>query len=328
MKGPGDPMEFRSADGIPAGNYQYEPKWDGFRCIASRDGANVDLRSKNGQPLGRYFPELVERCRSLKASKFVLDGEIIMRSNRASFDDLLQRIHPAASRVAILARDTPTVFMAFDLLVDERGNTLTGLALAQRRKQLETFGRRCFGRAPGIKLSPATRSIVIARRWLAHPRASMDGVIAKNLAALYRAGTRDGGMKIKRVRTADCVVGGFRYASAGGGIGSLLLGLYDEEGKLNHVGFTSSFSDEQRRALVKKLKPLIKPPGFTGTAPGGPSRWSTKRTEEWEPLAPKLVVEVAFDRVTNERIRHGARFIRWRPDKAPRRCTMHQLMTS
>jgi len=317
-------MEFRPADKIPAGEWLYEPKWDGFRCIAARDGAKITLTSKNGQPLGRYFPEIVERLLSLKAPRFVLDGEIMMRSTRGTFDDLLQRIHPAVSRVNALAKETPTVLMAFDLLADERAD-LTTLPLADRRKRLEAFARKFFGAAPGLKLSPATTSRAAANKWLAQPRASMDGVIAKNLLSPYRAGTRDGGVKVKRVRTADCVVGGFRYASSGGAIGSLLLGLYDAQGKLNHVGHTSSFSDVERRALVKKLKPLIKPPGFTGTAPGGPSRWSTARTEQWEPLQPKLVVEVAFDRVTNERIRHGATFVRWRPDKAPRKCTMDQL---
>jgi ATP-dependent DNA ligase len=318
-------MEFRSSDTIPAGDWLFEPKWDGFRCIAARDGKKLTLKSKNGQSLGRYFPEIVARLLSIKAVRFVVDGEIMMRSTRGTFDDLLQRIHPAASRVARLAKETPAVLMAFDLLTDERGDSLTKLPLSQRRKRLNAFARRFFGSTPGLKLSPATTNRAAANKWLSQPRASMDGVIAKDLQSPYRAGTRDGGTKIKRVRTADCVVGGFRYTTAGGAIGSLLLGLYDKEGKLNHVGFTSGFSDDERRKLVPKLKKLIKPPGFTGKAPGGPSRWSTKRTDEWKPLDPKLVVEVAFDRVTNKRIRHGARFVRWRPDKSPRTCTMDQL---
>lgn len=318
-------MEFRPADKLPPGDWLFEPKWDGFRCIAARDGKKLTLTSKKGQSLDRYFPEIVDRLLLLKASKFVLDGEIMMRSTRGTFDDLLQRIHPAASRVKTLAKETPTVLMAFDLLAGERGEDLATLALEQRRKRLEAFARKFFGAAPGLKLSPATTSRATANKWLSQPKASMDGVIAKNLHAPYRAGTRDGGIKIKRVRTADCVVGGFRYTTKGGAIGSLLLGLYDKEGKLNHVGFTSGFSDDERRKLVPKLEKLIKPPGFTGKAPGGPSRWSTKRTDEWKPLDPKLVVEVAFDRVTNERIRHGARFIRWRPDKPPRKCTIDQL---
>jgi ATP-dependent DNA ligase len=318
-------MEFRPSDTIPAGEWQFEPKWDGFRCLAGRDGKKVSLISKNGQSLDRYFPEIVDRLLSLKAPRFVLDGEIMMRSTRGTFDDLLQRIHPAASRVKMLAKETPTVLMAFDLLAGERGDDLTELPLEERRKRLNAFARKYFGASPGLKLSPCTASRAMANKWLSHPRASMDGVIAKNPRSPYRAGTRDGGIKIKRVRTADCVVGGFRYTTKGGAIGSLLLGLYDEEGKLNHVGFTSGFTDDERRKLVPKLEKLIKPPGFTGNAPGGPSRWSTKRTDEWKPLDPKLVVEVAFDRVTNERIRHGARFIRWRPDKPPRKCTMDQL---
>ena len=318
-------MEFRPADRLPSGDWQFEPKWDGFRCIAVRDGRAVTLTSKNGQDLGRYFPEIVDHCARLKAARFVLDGEIMMRSSRGSFDDLLQRIHPAASRVRMLAESTPAVVMVFDLLVDEKGEDLTEAPLADRRERLERFAKRYFGSTPGLKLSPATRSHAEGARWLSHPRANMDGVIAKNPAAPYRAGLREGGIKVKRIRTADCVVGGFRYATKGGAIGSLLLGLYDKEGRLHHVGFTSGLSDEERRKLVPKLEHLIKAPGFTGRAPGGPSRWSTRRTEEWKPLDPKLVVEVAFDRVTNDRIRHGARFVRWRPDKNPRSCTMDQL---
>jgi ATP-dependent DNA ligase len=325
MKSPHRPMEFRSADVLPPGDWQFEPKWDGFRCVVARDRGKIELISKAGQPLARYFPEVAQRCLEMKPQRFAIDGEIIMRSARASFDDLLQRIHPAATRVEALARTMPTQLMVFDLLVDDRGKDLTSLPLEQRREKLEGFARAFFGKAAGIALSPATRSRSVANKWLSAPRAAMDGVIAKKIDAPYRPGSREGGVKVKRVRTADCVVGGFRYASKGGVIGSLLLGLYDRQGKLNHVGFTSSFSDRERKALVAKLKPLIKAPGFTGKAPGGPSRWSTSRTEEWEPLAPKLVVEVAFDRVTNDRIRHGARFIRWRPDKAPGQCTLDQL---
>jgi ATP-dependent DNA ligase len=325
-------MEFRPASEIPSGEWQFEPKWDGFRCLVARDGDSVELTSKSGQPLGRYFPDIIQQCRAVRAKRFVVDGEIIMRSGKASFDDLLERIHPAASRVAALAKTMPTVLMVFDLIVDEKGGSLAELPLKSRRPRLESFARKYFGNAVagvhtggGVKLSPATTSRAVALKWLSHPRPAMDGVIAKNLDAPYRPGTREGGIKVKRIRTADCVVGGFRYATKGGVLGSLLLGLYDDKGKLNHIGFTSSFSDAERKALVAKLKPLIKPPGFTGKAPGGPSRWSTRRTEEWEPLQPKLVAEVAFDRVTNDRIRHGARFLRWRPDKSPRSCTMDQL---
>lgn len=326
VRAPDRPMEFRPAHELPTGGeWQFEPKWDGFRAIVVREGKKVTLTSKNGQPLTRYFPEIVERCLQTSANRFVLDGEIIMRSADGSFDDLLQRIHPAASRVRTLAKEMPTVLMVFDLLEDDRGTGLAKATLGVRRQKLESFARRTFGRTAGLKLSPATRSRATAAKWLSHPQPSMDGVVAKQPNVPYYPGTREGGIKIKRIRTADCVVGGFRYATKGGVIGSLLLGLYDKHGKLNHVGFTSSFSDAERRALVNKVKPLVKPPGFTGKAPGGPSRWSTRRTEEWEPLAPKLVVEVAFDRVTNDRIRHGARFVRWRPDKSPKQCTMEQL---
>ena len=319
------PMEFASSAALPTGPWQYEPKWDGFRCLAFRDGDAVELISKKGTRLGRYFPEVVAACRALGAKRFVLDGEIVMRSPSASFDDLLERIHPAATRTAHLARTQPTVLVAFDLLVDPSATNVARLPLKDRRSKLEAFARRYLGRAGGVRLCPATTSRATAQRWLERPGSAMDGVIAKDLRAEYRAGRRDGGMKVKRKRSADCVVGGFRYASKGGAVGSLLLGLYDKGGKLHHVGHTSSFSLTERKALVQKLKPLIKPPGFTGTAPGGPSRWSTDRTDAWEPLAPRLVVEVVFDRVTNDRIRHGARFLRWRPDKPPSRCTMDQL---
>lgn len=318
-------MEFRSSDKIPAGDWLFEPKWDGFRCIVARDGKKLTLTSKKGQSLNRYFPEIIARLLSVKASRFVVDGEIMMRSSNRTFDHLLQRIHPAASRVTMLAKATPATLMVFDFLTDERSGDLMKLPLAYRRKRLNAFARKYFGNAPGLKLSPATTSRTVANTWLSRPNASMDGVIAKDPQSPYRESSREGGIKVKRVRTADCVVGGFRYTSAGGAIGSILLGLYDDEGKLNHVGYTSGFSDDERRKLVPKLKKLIKPPGFTGKAPGGPSRWSTKRTDEWKPLDPKLVVEVAFDRVTNERIRHGATFVRWRLDKPPRKCTLDQL---
>lgn len=321
-----EPMEFGSADTLPSGSWQFEPKWDGFRCLVLRARDRVELMSKNGQPLGRYFPEIVDACRAVSAQHYLLDGEVVARGSSGTFDDLLQRIHPAASRVAVMAREMPTVLLVFDLLGDEHGGEVARLPLKERRRRLVAFARKHFKGTSRLKLSPATTSRAKALQWLEKPAPSMDGVIAKDPEAEYRTGgRRDGGVKVKRVRSADCVVGGFRYSSKGTGIGSLLLGLYDREGKLNHVGFTSSFSDDERVKLVKKLKPLIKPPGFTGKAPGGPNRWSTSRTDEWEPLAPKLVVEVAFDRVTNERIRHGARFLRWRPDKAPRACTMDQL---
>jgi ATP-dependent DNA ligase len=320
-------MEAESVLALPAGPlWQYEPKWDGFRCLAFRDGGTVKIQSKAGKPLGRYFPDVVEDVASLGARRFVLDGEIVIPvDGRLSFDELLLRVHPAESRVRKLVEAHRARLVVFDLLVDERGRSLVGLSLAERRTRLEAFAGRYFPSEGNIELSQASRRVGTAQKWLAGTTGDLDGVVAKRLDLPYRSGERDGMVKVKRRRTADCVVGGYRYASKGGGLGSLLLGLYDEEGRLNHVGFCSSLSAAERRGLTDKLERLRKPPGFTGRAPGGPSRWSTERSAEWEPLAPKLVVEVEYDHVTNERFRHGTRFVRWRPDKAPRQCTMEQL---
>jgi ATP-dependent DNA ligase len=320
-------MEAESVPALPAGPlWQYEPKWDGFRCLAFRDGGTVKIQSKAGKPLGRYFPDVVEDVASLGARRFVLDGEIVIPvDGRLSFDELLLRVHPAESRVRKLVEAHRARLVVFDLLVDERGRSLVGLSLAERRTRLEAFAGRYFPSEGNIELSQASRRVGTAQKWLAGTTGDLDGVVANRLDLPYRSGERDGMVKVKRRRTADCVVGGYRYASKGGGLGSLLLGLYDEEGRLNHVGFCSSLSAAERRGLTDKLERLRKPPGFTGRAPGGPSRWSTERSAEWEPLAPKLVVEVEYDHVTNERFRHGTRFVRWRPDKAPRQCTMEQL---
>ena len=320
------PMEAKSVEEIPTGpQWQYEPKWDGFRCIAFRDGTEVELRSKSGQTLTRYFPELAEALTRLPAKRFVLDGEIVVPVGKAlSFDDLLMRIHPADSRVRKLAAETPASLIVFDLLVDEKGKSLVHLELEERRAALEAFAAKNFAGAPTIELSPATRDESVAQSWL-KGRRGLDGVIAKRIDLPYRTGDRTGMQKIKRMRTADCVVGGFRYASKERVIGSMLLGLYDEEGLLQHVGFTSSFTNAERKALVPKLEKLIGPPGFTGQAPGGPSRWSNARSAEWEPLKPKLVVEVQYDHFSGDRFRHGTKFLRWRPDKAPSQCTMDQV---
>ena len=320
------PMEAKSVEAIPTGKqWQYEPKWDGFRCLAFRDGAVVELRSKSGQSLTRYFPELVESLKALPAKRFVLDGEIVVPAGNAlSFDDLLMRIHPAESRVRKLAAESPASLIVFDLLVDEKGKALVGSALEERRVRLEAFAAKNFAGSGTVLLSPATPDESVARAWL-EGRGGLDGVIAKRVDLPYRSGDRTGMQKIKRLRTADCVVGGFRYASKSRVIGSMLLGLYDEDGFLQHVGFTSSFTDSERKALVPKLEKLIGPPGFTGQAPGGPSRWSDARSAEWEPLKPKLVVEVQYDHFSGGRFRHGTKFLRWRPDKAPRQCTMDQV---
>ena len=327
LRFPYAPMEAESVAALPAGGeWQYEPKWDGFRCLAFRDGDTVRIQSKAGKPLGRYFPDVAESLAALSARRFVLDGELVIPvDGRLSFDELLLRVHPAASRVRTLVEAHRARLVVFDLLVDERGRSLVGLSLAERRGRLEAFAKRYFPRGRAIVLSQASRRLDTARSWLAGGGGDLDGVIAKRLDLPYRSGQRDGMVKVKRRRTADCVVGGFRYASKGGGIGSLLLGLYDDEGLLDHVGFCSSLSATDRRGLKEKLAGLRKPPGFTGRAPGGPSRWSTERSAKWEPLDPRLVVEVEYDHVSNDRFRHGTRFMRWRPDKAPRQCTMEQL---
>lgn len=321
------PMEAQTAEEIPRGkNWQYEPKWDGFRCIVFRDGEKVQLQSKAGQPLARYFPDLVDAFRSLKPKQFVLDGEIVVPDGAAlSFDALLQRIHPAASRVAKLAEETPATFIAFDLLVDEKGKSLVALPLEKRRIALDKFAAKQFSGARKILLSPATRELKVVKRWFDSVGGALDGVIAKKADKPYASGERTGMVKIKQLRTADCVIGGFRYASKGKAIGSILLGLYDKDGLLHHVGFCSGFTAQQKKELVPKLEALIKAPGFTGQAPGGPSRWSTERSAEWKPLATKLVVEVQYDHFTGGRFRHGTKFLRWRPDKAPKQCTMDQL---
>ncbi len=327
LKRPFPPMEAKSVDLIPVGpEWQYEPKWDGFRCLAFRDGDAVSLQSKAGEPLERYFPEMVAALREVKAQQFVLDGEIVIPKGKSlSFDDLLMRIHPAESRVKKLAAETPALLIVFDLLVDEKGTPLVGHPLQERRPRLEAFAARFLAGHPSVRLSPATAEPEDALRWFREARGALDGVIAKRRDMPYRSGDRTGMQKIKQRRTADCVVGGFRYASAGRVIGSLLLGLYDEKGLLHHVGFTSGLAAPERKALVPKLEALVKPPGFTGHAPGGPSRWSTERSSEWQPLQPKLIVEVEYDHVSGGRFRHGTRFVRWRPDKAPRQCTFEQI---
>jgi ATP-dependent DNA ligase len=327
IKPPYPPMEAKLVEEIPRGdNWQYEPKWDGFRCVAFRKGERVLLQSKAGQPLGRYFPEIVAALQNVKPAEFVLDGEIvILQDGHLSFDDLLLRIHPAASRIQKLSKETPATHLLFDLLVDEKGKSLIKEPLRLRRERL---GRlvKSFGKQESIRLSPATLDHATAERWMKELAASgFDGVIAKELDCAYASGNRSAMRKIKRIRTADCVVGGFRYASKGGEVGSLLLGLYDEEGKLNHVGFSSSFAAPERKKLKALLKPYMGGSGFTGHAPGGPSRWSTERSGEWEALNPKLVCEVRYDHFSGGRFRHGTKFLRWRPEKSPRSCTYEQV---
>jgi ATP-dependent DNA ligase len=318
-------MEAATAETLPKGpQWQYEPKWDGFRCLAFRDGDQIELRSKSDQPLTRYFPELATALRDLGAQQFVLDGEIaIQRAGQLSFDDLLMRIHPAESRVRKLAEETPATFYCFDLLVDERGQSLTDKPLAERRSALDRFAERYF--EGSIQLSPATLDDAAAARWLRTGGGPLDGVVAKRLDLAYQSGLRTGMVKIKHLRTTDCVVGGFRYGAHSKLVGSLLLGLYDNEGLLHHVGFCSGLKTAEKPQLTERLEKLIGPPGFTGRAPGGPSRWATERSAEWQPLRPELVVEVQYDHFTGGRFRHGTRLMRWRPDKAPARCVMEQV---
>jgi ATP-dependent DNA ligase len=317
------PMEALLAAELPEGDgWQFEPKWDGFRCLARRDGAEITLTSKSGKPLGRYFPEVIEILAAVKAKRFLLDGELIISLNDAlSFDALQMRLHPAESRVRRLAGETPAELMLFDLL-ELDGTSLTAEPLSKRREALEMFF--AANAVPGLQLSPVTRSRDVALRWLKRSGGALDGVIAKRLELEYRSGER-AMIKVKQQRTADCVVGGFRYAEKKREVGSLLLGLYDDDGLLHHVGFTSAIPAKERPKLTRDLQKLIAPPGFTGNAPGGPSRWNTERTTQWEPLKPELVVEVRYDQVTSRRFRHGTGFLRWRPDKDPRQCTFDQL---
>jgi ATP-dependent DNA ligase len=319
-------MEALSVDTIPLGpDWQYEPKWDGFRCLLFREGDQIELQSKSCKSLSRYFPEVLEAARALAAPRFVLDGELAVPHGEGfSFGALLQRIHPATSRIARLARETPALVVAFDLLADEEG-LLIDRPLRERRQRLEKFARRFFADDGLFRLSPATTQPREAKKWLERVGSALDGIIAKRIDLPYRPGDRSGMQKIKNYRSADCVVGGFRFNEGRRIVGSLLLGLYDQQGLLNHVGFTSSIKQTEKAALTARLIRLVAPPGFTGSKPGGPSRWSTTRSAEWQPLEAKLVVEVGYDHFSGGRFRHGTQLLRWRPDKSPRQCTMDQL---
>ena len=317
------PMEARLADELPSGeDWQYEPKWDGFRCLAFRDGDEVQLQSKSGKPLARYFPDVVDLLRRLEADRFVVDGELIIPvDGKLSFEALQLRLHPAESRVRRLAVETPAQLMLFDLLFHKETDYLQA-PLWRRRQTLELID---LGEARDqVRLSPYTENRETARRWLDEVGTALDGVIAKRRDGAYEPGER-AMIKVKQMRTADCVVGGFRYGTNSREVGSLLLGLYNDRGLLDHVGFTSAIPADEKPALTSRLEKLIGPPGFTGDSPGGPSRWSTERTGEWEPLRHELVVEVRYDHVTGNRFRHGTKFLRWRPDKAPKQCQMDQL---
>jgi len=327
LRPPIEPMASRQAPRIPEGErWLYEPKWDGFRCVAFRSDDDVELQSKSGQSLTRYFPEIVAGLQATAAKRFVIDGELFVESGAGfDFDALLQRIHPAHSRVLQLAKQTPAKFALFDMLVDEKNTPWYDRPLSERRAALETFAAQYF--APGMPLvvSPATRDVTIAQKWFAGDVARLDGVIAKRLDAVYDFGRRDAVVKVKRRYTADCVVGGFRR-SKDGSVASLLLGLYDG-GTLDHVGFVGSMSASERKRASEMLEPIVAPPGFTGVTPGGSSRWRKGAAEsEWFPTKPLVVVEGSFDHVSARRFRHAARLLRWRPDKASRQCTIDQLL--
>jgi ATP-dependent DNA ligase len=318
-------MEAKLVDEIPKdAGWRFEPKWDGFRCLAFRAGDDVELHAKSGKPLGRYFPDVVEMLRALPVDRFVVDGELVIETGgRLDFDALQLRLHPAASRVRKLATEAPAAYVLFDCLMGADGESLVGAPLTERRAALEALFER-FGGSPRLRLSPGATDRDEACGWLMQAGGGLDGVVAKRLDGPYVPGERTM-LKIKRMRTVDCVVGGFRYAQGSRQVGSLLLGLYDDAGRLNHVGFSSTISNAERPALTERLEALSPGEGFTGSAPGGPSRWSNERSTEWVPLRHELVVEVRYDHMTGGRFRHGAKLLRWRPDKAPAQCTYEQL---
>lgn len=316
------PMEAKLAEQLPErDSWRYEPKWDGFRCLAFRAGDEVFLQSKGLKPLNRYFPDVVDMLRGLHAERFILDGELVIPVGKSlSFDALQMRLHPAESRVRKLAAETPAEFILFDCL--DNGVPLHGMPFEDRRAALEAL--HAAEHEPRLLLSPQTRQKQDALAWLDEVGPQLDGVVAKRADLPYLPGER-AMIKVKRMRTADCVVGGFRYGSGSREVASLLLGLFDDAGRLNHVGFTSNLPRDDRGALTRELEALIEPPGFTGDAPGGPSRWSNGRSQEWQPLRWERVAEVRYDHVTAGRFRHGTRFLRWRPDKAPEQCRMDQF---
>lgn len=323
------PMEARHVASLPSGDeWTYEPKWDGFRAIFFRDGNDVFISSRGELPFARYFPELVEAIKTLSARRVILDGEIVVFTpdgRGLDFDALLQRIHPAASRVARLAKETPASFVAFDLLGKDRTDFRPS-PLAKRRERLESVMEKA---RPPLYLSPSTEDRKLATKWLeAFHVQGLDGVVAKRAEAPYRSAEREM-LKVKRERSADCVVLGFRWAKnlENEAVGSLLLGLYGPDGDLIQVGFSSGFTQAARRELVKKLKPYRA--GRSAEPPPGQdmvSRWNREKDLSYEKLRPELVVEVGFDQVTGHRIRHGARFLRWRPDKPAKQCTFDQLV--
>ena len=327
---PIEPMLAKLADALPAeGEWLYEPKWDGFRAIVFRDADGLFIQSRDLRPLDRYFPELHDALLERLPKRCILDGEIVIATAKGlDFDALQMRLHPAESRVAKLARETPSSFVAFDLLAIN-GNSLVNQPQARRREQLEKLLAKA---KPPLYLTPVTRDRALALQWLEQfEGAGLDGVVAKPAGLPYQPGKR-AMVKVKHARTADCVVAGFRwYKKAPGAIGSLLLGLYDGAGELRHVGVTSSFDIATRKRLAKELRPwktaMEKHP-WQGRDIGATSRWSAGKDLSWEPLRIERVCEVKYDHMQGERFRHAAIFLRWRPDKAPRECTYEQLETA
>jgi ATP-dependent DNA ligase len=316
-------MEAETALALPTGDgWWFEPKWDGFRCLAFRAGASVVLQAKSGKPLTRFFPEVAALLADMDDDQFVLDGELLIpRDGSFSFEALQMRLHPAESRVQRLAEQAPASFAAFDLLVAPGAHDLRAAPLEQRRKALSDFLARHS--SPHLIETPGTDDKAVAQRWL--DSGLLEGVVVKRLDGQYAEGKR-AMLKVKRARTADCVVGGYRYASGSRAIlGSLLLGLYNDGGRLDHVGFTSGFAQVDRAELTRSLEALRGGPGFTGDAPGGPSRWSTERSATWTPVRPEIVVEVSYDHVSGARFRHGTRLLRLRHDKAPQQCRLDQI---
>jgi ATP-dependent DNA ligase len=316
-------MEAKLVDALPIeGRWQFEPKWDGFRAIASRSGDAVEIMSKSGKSLARFFPEVVATLAATASSDFVIDGELVLPiKDVLSFEALQARLHPAESRIRKLASETPAQLMLFDCLALD-GAEMIAAPLTERRRAIEKFHHAEKNRA--LLLSPASQDADAAAAWLARSGGALDGVIAKPLDEPYRPGER-AMLKVKERRTADCVVGGFRRSKSGPVVASLLLGLYDEADRLNYVGFTSAFAAEDKSALTRKLEGLIAGSAFTGNSPGGSSRWNNGEQHEWHPLKPELVAEVSFDQVTGGRFRHGTKLCRWRPDKAPHQCRMEQM---
>lgn len=328
---PLEPMLSKARDKIPRGEgWRYEPKWDGFRAIVFRDGDDVHIGSRGKRPLHRFFPELLDPLRDALPPDCVVDGEIILpRQGRLDFESLQLRLHPAESRVKLLAGEIPASFVGFDLLAED-GQDLRDEPLAARWEWLtglleELSFEETLGPAPRIVRTAQTTDPEVAEGWMTELEPmGLDGLIAKPGDLTYRPGER-AMIKVKRRKTADCVVGGYRMAKNGEGVGSLLLGLYDEHGALRHVGFTSSFKARERRELLEVLRPHEGGDAFgPGTGPGGPSRWRTEESA-WVPLEPILVVEVAYDHTTGHRFRHGTTFLRWREDKPPEACSMDQI---